>query len=177
MSLLAWGGIALVAAFLFFWLGILPKTQVILAFIGTCIVTGGLFGSLLTRAADLVSNLLGTLTGKVFGVAIPGLLVIVLLIIFIHDLLPKKSAGKRTFWVGIALAACLVAGLSSFTALNQVPANVRTGVSTTTGGSPWKSCCSSSSSTPGNAPGMTPGRRGGSPARRTPRAPRSASRA
>ena len=134
MTLLEWGALALVVAFTLYWLGVLPKIQVLLAFIGTCIVTGGLFGHLLTRAVTLVSNLLGTLTGKIFGAAIPGLLVIVLGILFVHDLSPKKNAGKRTFWVGIALAACLVAGLSSFTALNQVPANVRTGVSTTTGG-------------------------------------------
>ena len=134
MTLIEWGALALVAAGMFYWLGILPKIQVILAFIGTCIVTGGLFGDLLARGVTLVSNLLGTLTGKIFGTAIPGLLVIILGILFIHDLMPKNGAGKRTFWVGIALAACLVAGLSSFTALNQVPANVRTGVSTTTGG-------------------------------------------
>jgi hypothetical protein len=134
MSTLEWGALALVVAVLFYWLGIMPKIQVILGFIGTCIVTGGLFGSLLAKAATFVSNLLGTLTGKIFGIAVPGLLVIVLLVIFIHDLSPKKKAGKRTFWVGVALAACLVAGLSSFTALNQVPANVRTGVSSATGG-------------------------------------------
>ena len=134
MTLIEWGVLALVAAGMFYWLGILPKIQVILGFIGTCIVTGGLFGHLLTRAVTLVSNLLGTLTGKIFGAAVPGLLVIILGILFIHDLLPKNTTRKRTFWVGIALAACLVAGLSSFTALNNVPANVRTGVSTTTGG-------------------------------------------
>ena len=134
MTLIEWGVLALVAAGMFYWLGILPKIQVILGFTGTCIVTGGLFGHLLTRAVTLVSNLLGTLTGKIFGAAVPGLLVIILGILFIHDLLPKNTTGKRTFWVGIALAACLVAGLSSFTALNNVPANVRTGVSTTTGG-------------------------------------------
>ena len=134
MSTLEWGAIALVLAGLFYWLGVFPKIQVLLGFVGTCIVTGGLFGSLLAKAVTFVSNLLGTLTGKIFGVAIPGILVIILLVLFIHDLSPKKNAGKRTFWVGVALAACLVAGLSSFTALNQVPANVRTGVTSTTGG-------------------------------------------
>ena len=78
MTLLEWGALALVTAGMFYWLGILPKIQVILGFTGTCIVTGGLFGSLLTRVVTLVSDLLGTLTGKIFGVAIPGLLVIVL---------------------------------------------------------------------------------------------------
>lgn len=134
MSTLEWGALALVLAGLFYWLGVFPKIQVLLGFVGTCIVTGGLFGSLLTKAVTFVSNLLGTLTGKIFGVAIPGILVIILLVLFVHDLSPKKNAGKRTFWVGVALAACLVAGLSSFTALNQVPANVRTGVTSTTGG-------------------------------------------
>lgn len=135
MSTLDWGAVALVVAFTLFGLGIMPKTQVILGFIGTCIVTTGLFGSLLTRGVTLVSHLTNTLTGKIFGVAVPGLLVIVLVIVFIHDLAPKHSSGRRTFFIGIALAASLAAGLSSFTALNQIPANVRTGVSSNvTGG-------------------------------------------
>jgi hypothetical protein len=128
VTTLEWGAIALVLAGLFYWLGIFVTFRAVLAFIGTCVVTGGLFGSILTRAAIFVSNLTNTVVGKAFGVAIPGLLVIVLLIIFVHDLHPKKGAGKRTFWIGIALAACLVAGLSSFQTLNQLPGNVRTGV-------------------------------------------------
>jgi hypothetical protein len=132
MTVLELGAVGLVLAGVFFYLGIFIKVRAILAFVGTCIVTGGLFGSLLTKAAVLVSGVLGTLAGKAFGVAIPGLIVVVLLVIFLHDLHPKKSASGRTFWVGVALAACLVAGVSSWSTLNHVPASVRNGVGNAT---------------------------------------------
>ena len=117
---------------MFYWLGIFIKIRAVMAFIGTCIVTGGLFGEILTWIVVHVSDLLGSVAGKAFGVALPGLGVIVLAVIWLHDLHPKKSAKGRTFWIGIALAACLVAGLSSWTALNHIPANVRNGVGTAT---------------------------------------------
>lgn len=128
MTLLEWGGVLLVVAFVLYWLGRLPKAQVILAFIGTCIVTGGLFGHVLGRAAVWVDHATNAVTAKLFGASIPGLLVIILAIIFFHDLHPKNGASKRTFWIGIAFAACLVAGLSTFQTLNHLPATVRTGV-------------------------------------------------
>ena len=132
MNITEWGVVALVVAFTLFWLGIMPKTQVILGFIGTCVVTTGLFGTLLEKGVRLVSNLTDAVTARVFGVAVPGLIVIVVAIVFVHDLMPKHSAGRRTFFIGIALAAALGAGLSSFQALNAIPANVRTGITTTT---------------------------------------------
>lgn len=132
MTILVIGVICLVAAGVFHWLGIFITIRAILAFIGTCIVTGGLFGHLLTWAADHVSALLGAVAGKAFGIAVPGLLVIVLGIVFLHDLHPRKGTRPRTMFVGIALAACLVAGLSTFSALNSVPANIRNGVGTVT---------------------------------------------
>ena len=127
MSVTELGGICLVVGIVFYVLGRWPKAQVILGFIGVCCI-GGLFGSILAKGAVFISNLLGTVTGKVFGVAIPGLLVIVLLIVVLHDLSPKGSATRRTFFAGLALAACLVAGVSSFQALNNIPAGVRSGV-------------------------------------------------
>jgi hypothetical protein len=128
MSVIAIGAVCLVVAVVFHWLGIFVKVRAILAFIGTCTVTGGLFGHLLTRGVGIVSGLIGGLAGKAFGVALPGVLVIVLGIVFIHDLHPKKGASARTMYIAIALAACLVAGISSIPALNSVPANVRHGV-------------------------------------------------
>lgn len=135
MSTIGLGAVFLVLAVLFHWLKIFTKIRAGLAFAGTCIVAGGLFGHLLTKGVTVVSNLTNSLMGKVFGVAVPGLIVIVLVVIFVHDLHPKGGgASKRTMWVGIALAACLVAGVSSFAALNKVPASVRTGVSSTISG-------------------------------------------
>jgi|SRR6185437_5184113 len=135
MSTFAIGALCLVAALLFHWLRIFVKIRAILAFVGTCIVTGGLFGHALTWVVLHVQALTNSLTGKIFGAAIPGLVVIVLAIIFVHDLHPKGGgSSRRTMFVGAALAACLVAGVSSFSTLNNVPAAVRTGVSSSTNG-------------------------------------------
>jgi hypothetical protein len=130
MSILEWGIAALVVAGLLYWLGVFARTQVVLGFIGTCIVTGGIFGTAVTWIAVRLDSLTNATVGKVFGVGVPGLLVIVLLIVFVHDLHPKGGGGRsrRTLFVGVILAACLVAGLSNFAALNSIPAGVRSGV-------------------------------------------------
>ena len=57
MTTLSLGAAAIVLAVLFHWLGIFTRLRAILGFVGTCIVVGGLFGSLLTRGVTLVSNL------------------------------------------------------------------------------------------------------------------------
>jgi hypothetical protein len=128
MSVTELGGICLVVGVLFFILGRWPKAQVILGFIGVCCLGGGLLGTILTKAALFVSHLTDTVTGKVFGAAIPGVLVIILGIVVLHDLSRQGTTSRRTFFAGLALAACLVAGVSSFQALNNVPAGVRSGV-------------------------------------------------
>jgi|ERR1035441_9241662 hypothetical protein len=139
MTILEWGIACLVIAALLYWLGIFRRLQVIGGFVGTCIVTSGIFGEIVVKVARWLDGFTNAVVGKVFGVAVPGLLVIILAIIFIYDLHPRGGGGgsRRTLFVGILLAACLVAGLSSFQTLNTVPANVRNGVgnaSTITGG-------------------------------------------
>lgn len=134
LTTLELGAAALVVAGVLAWLRILPKLRAVLAFIGVCIVTGGLFGSFLARAAGWVESWSNTTTGKIFGVALPGIIVIVLGIVLLYDLHPKHGASKRTMWIAGALAAFLVAGISTFPALNHIPANVRSGVTTTVSG-------------------------------------------
>jgi hypothetical protein len=135
MSTLALGVLALILAVIFHYFSIFTKLRAVLGFIGTCIVTGGLFGHVLTWVVLHVAALTNSLTGKVFGVAIPGLIVIVLLVVFVIHLHPRgRGASKSTMFIGMALAACLVAGISSFTTLNHVPTAVRTGVSSSNGG-------------------------------------------
>jgi uncharacterized membrane protein YvlD (DUF360 family) len=128
MSTLEWGVVALVLAGVFHWLRIFATIRSILGFIGTCIVTTGLFGLVLDKVVIWVAHLTNAVTGKVFGVGIPGLIILVLAIVFIHDLHPKKGASGRTLWVGIALAACLVGGISSWSAVNHIPSDVQNGV-------------------------------------------------
>jgi hypothetical protein len=131
----AWGAVFLVIAVLLHFLRVFTRSRAVLAFLGTCLLGAGLFRELLVRAATEVSRLTDSLVGKAFGVAVPGLLVVVLGIIFLHDLHPSGGgASRRTMWLGIALGACLIAGVSAFPAVNQIPSDVHTTVATVTSG-------------------------------------------
>jgi hypothetical protein len=95
---------------------------------------GGKIATILTSVARGVSHLTDALLGKLFGAAVPGILVLILGIVLVAHLHPKgKGAGKSTFWISAFLACLLIAGVSSFAALNGIPADIRTGV-TSVGG-------------------------------------------
>lgn len=125
----AWGVILLVGFILFYWLAIFATLRAIMAFVGTILVsTGGFVGHALNIAATWAAHLGGSATGWAFGVALPAVAAIIALVIFIHDLHPKNSAGKRTGFAGIALAALIVAGVTGISALNHVGTDVVHGV-------------------------------------------------
>jgi hypothetical protein len=134
LSFSEWGAIMLVVGFVLYFLHIFKRLRAWLAFIGTCLVSGGVFTQIITKAAVWLSGLTSSLVGKIFGVGVPGALFAILVIVFIHDLHPKGGgASKRTFWLGIAVAACLVAGVSAFAQLNGIPGGLRSGVSSVGG--------------------------------------------
>lgn len=124
------GVLSLVLFGLFYWLGIFATTRAILAFVGTCLLgTAGFLGGLLHAATLWVTGLADSAMSWAVGVTAAGLvLTLVAGVIFIHDLHPKKTAGKRTGWAGVAFAALLIAGVSGVSSLNHVPGGVRQGV-------------------------------------------------
>jgi hypothetical protein len=131
LSIAAIGLIMLVLFGTFYWLTIFATLRAILAFAGICCIglngfVGHVFGHIATWAAHLSS----VVSVALFGAAAVGALIITipLVVVFIHDLHPKKTAGKRTGWAGIALAIILVAGVSGIQAANNIPSQVRTGV-------------------------------------------------
>lgn len=130
LSVSALGLLMLVLFAVFYYLGIFSATRAILAFAGTCLIgTAGFAGGLVTDVARWVTGLLDSASGWAFGVAAGGAIVTVIAgVIFIHDLMPRHTAGKRTGWAGIVLALLLITGVSGFSALNSVPGTVRTGV-------------------------------------------------
>ena len=121
---------------IFYWLGIFGTIRAVLAFVGTCLLgTAGFLGGILNTLAGWVASLANSGTGWAAGVAIGGtLLVFGTGIVFVHDLMPKHTAGRRTGWAGIALAAFLLAGASAIPALNAIPSSVTNAVTTVTGG-------------------------------------------
>jgi outer membrane murein-binding lipoprotein Lpp len=133
-----WGGLLLVVGILLHFIKKFVRFGVIAAMVGVCLLGGGLLSQMLVKGARMLSHLTDSVAaGKLLGVGIPGLLVVVLIILVVNDLHKKGSGttGKRTLVLGIALAACLVAGVSSFSTLNQAPRNLQTTVSTvSTGG-------------------------------------------
>lgn len=124
------GVLMLVLFGVFYFLSIFATVRAILAFVGTCLVgTVGFLGGALHATALWISNFTDSVTGWAFAASVGGLVLVVITgVIFIHDLMPKKTAGKRTGWAGIALAALLIAGVSGISQLNNIPGGVQNGV-------------------------------------------------
>jgi hypothetical protein len=125
-------GAGLITLFIVFhWLGIFAKTRAVFAFLGVCLLGAGLVSRVLTWAATAIAGIGNWASQVLFGVSGgAALIAVVLLVIFVHDLHPKHSAGKRTSFIGIALAALLVAGVSGIATLNSIPGAAQNGVNT-----------------------------------------------
>ena len=123
-----WGLILTAVAVTLLILRTFPAVRAVLIFLGICLM-GGKIAVILAAVARGVSHLFDSLAGKLFGAVVPGLLVVILGIVLATHLHPKgKGAGRSTFWISAFLACLLVAGVSSFTAVNGIPADIRTGV-------------------------------------------------
>ena len=102
----------------FHFLGILPTTRAVLVFLGVVIVgTTGFIGRIAADVGTWAQNAFGSVTGWAFGVPLAAGLFIVLAIIFVFDVHPKHSAGKRTGWIAIALGVLVVVGVAGIPAL------------------------------------------------------------
>jgi hypothetical protein len=131
LSIAAIGLVMLVLFGTFYWLGIFATLRAILAFVGTCLLGGsGFVGDVLTKVADWLAHFSAAATQWAFGAAAAGALILFIptAVVFLHDLHPKHTAGKRTGWAGVALAALLIAGVSGIQTANHIPATLRTGV-------------------------------------------------
>ena len=128
------GALMLVLFGLFYFLGIFAKTRAVFAFLGAVAIgTGGALGHVLNRVATALASAGGALTSWLFGGAIAGVLFIAAAVIFIHDMHPKKGAGKRTGWIALLLGASLATAAVTIPALaplasgiNSLLANVTT---------------------------------------------------
>jgi hypothetical protein len=123
------GALMLLGFGLLYFTNKLPTIRAILAFLGTILIgTDGHLTGWLSTVVTWMANETSSLTGWAIGVAVPGALALIAGYFFVHDLLPKNSAGKRTGWAGILLAGLIVAGATGFSALDNVPSAVNNGV-------------------------------------------------
>lgn len=114
---------------LFYYLAVLPTLRAIMALIGTILLAGvGFVGHILTVGAQWLDDAASWATGWLFGSHVPLIVALIITAIFIHDMLPKKNAGKRTGFAAIALGALIVAGATGIPALNHFSSDVHSGV-------------------------------------------------
>jgi hypothetical protein len=123
LFLLFWG--------LFHWLGIFAKTRVLLALLGVLGI-GGFLGRALVWAATWLQHVTGSITGWVFGTAVPAALFLVLAALLIHDMHPRNGATRRTGYLAFAVGAFLVAGVAGIPALSPVAGFLRSLLATLT---------------------------------------------
>jgi hypothetical protein len=104
------------------------------------IILTGLNGWLIGKTAAVlgwIESWAGPFVATVTGIgiaAIGAVIVCVVGFIVIHDWMPRNAAKKRTFWLSALLAIFIVAGATPFAALNNLPAQIGTGVTTVQGG-------------------------------------------
>lgn len=126
------GALMLAAFAVFYFLGIFATARAVLAFVGTCLLgTKGFAGGFLQHVVQWAVSLSNSATGWALGVATgAAILTIFTAVIFVHDLMPRHTTGKRTGWAGVALALLLVTGLSGISSANRIPTIVRDAVIT-----------------------------------------------
>lgn len=86
-----------------------PRIKMVLALVGGTGLTAGVAGDAMTGGIEAASAWVGSLTSAAFGVAVPGLLAVVAVLIVIFDLKDDKKANLPALMSAIALPALLAA--------------------------------------------------------------------
>jgi hypothetical protein len=129
LSLGAIGALCLVLFGVFYWLGIFATARAILAFVGGILIgSAGFLGGALTAVGTWLSNIAASVTGWAFGFPVLAAVTVIFGVVFVHDLMPKHTAGKRTGWAGLILAGLIVAGATGIPALNSVGSTIQSAV-------------------------------------------------
>lgn len=119
-------GVLLLLAFVtLHYLRALPKARALCGFLGVMLIgTAGFAGDAISDSAMWLQAKLGLVTAWVFGVAVTGPLVVVLFIILMHDLHPKKQASRRTGLIAVVLGAVIAVGVAGVPMLAGVDSGV-----------------------------------------------------
>ena len=118
MTVAELGVLLLVLFGLFHYLRVLAKTRSVLALLGAAAV--GLTGVVGRISGDIAlwsERAAGDVTAWAFGASVSVALFVVLVVLLIHDLHPRKTASARTGYIALAVGILLVAGVAQFPAL------------------------------------------------------------
>lgn len=95
--------IALAIAGVLTWKHKMPKIVALLTLVAGGGLQTGWVGRMLEAGVDAVAALVGSATSAAFGVAVPAVVAVVALIIYVHDMWPRHSAGRVTAGIGLLL--------------------------------------------------------------------------
>ncbi len=95
--------LALTIAAILVWKKKTPRIAALLALAAGVGITGGLLGRFLTDAVRWMSSLVGDLTSQMLGSAVPAVLAVAALIVFVHDVWPKHTPSRITPAIGLLL--------------------------------------------------------------------------
>jgi len=112
-----------------YWRNRFATIRAVLVFLGILLMGGGV-ATIAARFIGFLMGLLGATVGHWLGVgteAVVGAIVVILAFVVFHDWAPKNSAKKSTYWMSAVLAVIIVAGLTPFGVLNNLPANLTNG--------------------------------------------------
>lgn len=101
--------IALAIAAVLMWKNRASKIVALLALVAGAGITAGLLGQLLRDGLRWASDMVGRLTSTAVGVAVPSVLAIVFVLIYVHDMWPRHRASRVTAFIGLALPVLAVA--------------------------------------------------------------------
>ena len=114
------------------------KLRCWLIFLGPMVTgLGGLLTGIAAKLLGLADKLFGTVGGSLLGIAGGTVLAVITVVggfLLLHDLHPKGSGKKRTFWIAGILGIACTLGITPFAALNGLPAQVQTGITSTQSG-------------------------------------------
>lgn len=132
-SLAGTGLLLLVAFGVLHKLGWALKTQAVFALVGACLIgaSAGKGMRYIVIGVTWISRLADIATVWLVGASVGGAVIfLILAILLIHHLHPKTGESKHGGWIALALGLILVAGVSGFVTANNLPANIRQGVTT-----------------------------------------------
>lgn len=95
--------VALAIAGVLTWKRKMRKTVALLTLVAGAGLQTGWVGQMLNAGIGGLTSLTGSLTNAAFGVAVPAVAAVVALIVYVHDMWPKHSAGLGTAVLGLAL--------------------------------------------------------------------------
>jgi hypothetical protein len=101
--------IALAIAGVLMWKKKFPKLVAFLTLVAGASITGGLISGWMQATVDWISRIVGAVTSQAFGVAVPAVMTVIMVLVYVLDMWPKHTPTRITAIIGLFLPLVAVA--------------------------------------------------------------------